>query len=168
MLVVAVIRVGDCTDAARDVNLVTVEDERLADDLEEFLRDELGVFERRHLGQDHGELVAAQASDGVLLADDRAKPFGDLLQQQIADGVSQAVVDHLEAIEVDVEDGEPPAIARGAGDRLTEPIEEQLPVRQPGQRVVVREVRQRGLASLGDATHEAEAGADAEVLARGA
>ena len=47
-------------------------------------------------------------------------------------------VDHLEAIEVDIEDGEPPAIARGAGDRLTEPIEEQLPV---GKRLACRGTR---------------------------
>ncbi|MNP08636.1 hypothetical protein D3C76_1007130 [compost metagenome] len=50
--------------------------------------------------EDKRELVSPQAADRVALLEAFQEAFGGLLQQQVAHGVTQAVVDHLEAIDV--------------------------------------------------------------------
>ena len=68
------------------------------------------------LGQEHDELVAAEAGDGVVGAGGAAEPLGHRLQEQVADGVAEAVVDVLEAVEVEEEDGAVPVGAPGVRD----------------------------------------------------
>ena len=60
----------------------------------------------------------------------------------VARGVAEPVVDLLEVVEVD-EDQHEPAVAH----RLVEPLREQQPVGQPGQRVVVHLVSEAALRS---------------------
>ena len=48
-----------------------------------------------------GELVAAHARDGVGLAHQSAQPIGHHLQQLVADGMAERVVDVLEVVEVE-------------------------------------------------------------------
>ena len=101
---------------------------------------------------DDGELVAAEAGDQLVAADHRAQPVGDLDQQLVAGRMAVNVVDRLEAVEVDAEDGERLAGVGGAGDGAGEMVVEHRPVGQAGQRVVIGEVgdpRRRFLA-LGD------------------
>ena len=62
------------------------------------------------------------------------------LQQQIARGMAEGVVDVLEAVEVEQQQGRHVAPAADAGDRLLEPLEQQDPVGQPGQGVVHGEI----------------------------
>ena len=50
--------------------------------------------------QHHNKLVAAQASNQIALANGGLQPFGDFNQQTIADGMTERVIDHLEAVEV--------------------------------------------------------------------
>ncbi len=60
---------------------------------------------RTHARQQHGELVASQARDRRRVArDDVTDAAGDLTQQRIAHGVSERVVDRLEAVEIEAED----------------------------------------------------------------
>ena len=54
-----------------------------------------------------GELVAAEAGDGVGRPHGRLEPGGDLLQHEVAGGVTEAVVDRLEVVEVDEDDARP-------------------------------------------------------------
>ena len=98
-----------------------------------------------------GELVAAHARDGVGLAHQRAQPVGHHLQQLVAGGMAQRVVDVLEVVEVEQVDRHHLA-ALDARERLLEPLVEQHAVGQVGQRVVQRHVRDLGLgaALLGD------------------
>ena len=56
--------------------------------------------------QAHGELVAAEAGDLVLRAHARAQAIGDRDEQLVADRVAERVVDGLEVVDVDEEDGE--------------------------------------------------------------
>ena len=63
---------------------------------------------------------------------------GGLAQQLVARGVAERVVDVLEHVEVDEEDGGLGLRARRAGERVLEAVDEQQPVRQPGERVVER------------------------------
>ena len=56
------------------------------------------------LGQDR-ELVAAEPGDQVVVADEAADPLGDRDEQRVAGGVAEGVVDDLEVVEVDEQDG---------------------------------------------------------------
>ena len=57
-------------------------------------------------------------------------------QQLVADHVAEAVVDELEAIEVEEQHGvKRLAVALAPLDRAAQPVDEQHAVRQPGQRV---------------------------------
>ena len=53
------------------------------------------------------ELVAAQARDGVAVADTGSEPRGDGLQQLVADMMPETVVDELETVEIDEGHGDP-------------------------------------------------------------
>ena len=56
------------------------------------------------LGEDR-ELIATKACDEVAVADRVGEPFRHGLQQPVAGGVTQRVVDDLEVVEVDEEHG---------------------------------------------------------------
>src|SRR4051794_17396299 len=79
------------------------------------------------LGQDHDELLAAVATDHVDLADLIADPVGDLHHDGVAHLVAVGVVDLLEQVEVEHQDGQRPVEPAGALDlsaqgRLEEPV----------------------------------------------
>ena len=59
----------------------------------------------------------------------------------VARGVAEGVVDRLEAVEVEHEHGDVDALALPAGQRVSEAVERERAVGQPGERVV-----QRGMA----------------------
>jgi hypothetical protein len=52
--------------------------------------------------------------------------------------MSEAVVDELEPVEVEEQDGRQGAVTRQTRERMLEPVEEQRPIGQPGERVVQR------------------------------
>ncbi len=97
-----------------------------------------------------GELIAADPGKGVLRLELARQPAGDGQQHGVADGQPQRPVDVPEAVDVDIEDGGPLALAlMGAGRGATEAVEEQLPVRQSRQTVVDRVVQQPLMGPLG-------------------
>ena len=57
-------------------------------------------------------------------------------QQLVADLVAEAVVDQLEVVEIEEQDRAQRLLAPEAGQRVLEPVDEQHPVGQAGQRVV--------------------------------
>ena len=59
-----------------------------------------GVVGAEHVGQQHAELVAAEAGDGVGGAQRGLEPLGDLLEEHVAVVVAERVVDLLEVVEV--------------------------------------------------------------------
>jgi hypothetical protein len=73
------------------------------------------------LGQDEHELPAAVAGEGVDVADAAGDPSGELDQHLVAPLVPEPVVDRLEVVDVQHEQGEDPAEAAGALDLLLEP-----------------------------------------------
>ena len=101
-------------------------------------RGSVGVLEQ------HGELVAAHARDGVAGAQRGVEAERDRLQQLVAGVVAERVVDHLEAVEVEEEHRGARAgpAAACSPQRLLQPVEEQRAVRQPRERVVQRAVLQ--------------------------
>jgi hypothetical protein len=108
---------------------------------------------------DDGELVAAQARDGPAAGDGEAEAACDLHEELVAGGVPEAVVDGLEAVEVEQRDGGRPRRGRGR-----DALEEQRAVGQAGQRVGLGEASQLGRALLDDAL---EVAGEAAVLEEG-
>ena len=70
----------------------------------------------------------------------------DLLQQLVAAGVAERVVDQLEVVEVDEQHRERRVAALRLHDHLREAVGEQRAVGQPGQRVELRQVGEPALA----------------------
>ena len=117
------------------------------DGLAQRLRQAVGETVERNVagaGLDkHDELVAAEASDGVLVAYGPLQSRADGLQQGVAGGVPEVVVDVLEAVDVDEQrPWEDPWIARRAREQLLRAVEHECAVGQPRERVVQRLVRE--------------------------
>src|SRR3546814_15541242 len=72
------------------------------------------------VGKNDLELVAAEAADHLLVADDLEQPFGDLFQQRVARRVTKRVVDLFEAVEVEQHDRARPLLLREGGERRIE------------------------------------------------
>jgi len=81
-----------------------------------------------------GELVAAQPRGEVVLAHAGGDPLGDLDEQLVTGAVPEAVVDRLEVVQVEHQDGRgrPAAV----GDGLVDAADQQRAVGQSGERVV--------------------------------
>ena len=93
------------------------------------------------LRQQHDEFVAALTADRVRAPDAapvRRRATDCSSESPIA--VPQAVVDVLEAIEIEEQHGETMAVAAGQCDRLGQPVVQQHAVRQIGQEVVLRQM----------------------------
>jgi len=117
---------------------------RDAADLADDRDDRLGDDERLRLalrGQQDRELVAAQAREDVGLAQAVAQRAGAGDDELVAGGVPEAVVDRLEAVEVEHEQGALGAVAAAAGDVLGQRAVDAAAVEQSGERVVVGQVR---------------------------
>ena len=115
----AVVGEGGDADAGGDLELVALDHERRLERGQEVVRDVVGggagvVVE---VGQQQHELVAAVAGEQVGRARAGRQARRDLAQQLVAGGVAERVVDELEAVEVDVEDGAGVAVAARAGER---------------------------------------------------
>ncbi len=86
-------------------------------------------------GEQDGELVAAEAGGLGLLGQGLAQPVGDLEEQPVARQVAQGVVDRAEAVQVDQHEGRPGAQTFSLVQGGPGPLQQPLPVRQPGQGV---------------------------------
>ena len=95
-----------------------------------------GCTPRAVVLEQHGELVAAEARRGVRRARAVGQARGRGAQELVAGGVADAVVDGLEAVEVDEEHAQLGLAAGRHVERVLEAVEEERAVGQPGQRVV--------------------------------
>ena len=87
------------------------------------------------VGQQDGELVTAHPGEQVAVLQGALQAGADQAQQVVADTVPEAVVDLLEPVQVDHEDGARPAtVAVDGGLQL---LDEAAAVGQPGQRILV-------------------------------
>ena len=106
----------------------------------------LGVL---HVLEQDRELVAAEPGGGVGGADARGHALRDLEQDPVAGGVTEAVVDGLEVVEVDEQHRHPDALAQRPRDRVADALVEQRPVGEMRDRIVeglVGELLLEGLA----------------------
>lgn len=64
------------------------------------------IFRLGQVAQHHDELVATEAAKQVVVAQVLVQPGRSSLQQRIAGGMAEAVVDVLEAVQVDEQHGQ--------------------------------------------------------------
>jgi hypothetical protein len=111
------------------------------------------VGDAGHVFQQQHELVAAQPGQRVGRSHHHSQPVRHLAQHRVAGSVAEAVVDRLEAVEVDEQQREPRGHeARRALEaafdprhRLAQPVVEQRAVRDAGQHVVEGHALQFGV-----------------------
>ena len=82
------------------------------------------------------ELIASEPRDGVAHPDRLLDPRRHRGEQFVSDLMAEAVVDELEVIEIEEQDGGGRLAAPLPAERLVEPVEEQDAIGQTGERVV--------------------------------
>ena len=112
-------------DAGGGADLVAGDIQRPPQLLDYLLGNDRGVLGLRQLGQQDGELVPAHAGQRVAAAQTGLQARGHALEQLVALGMAEGVVDQLEAIEVDEQQRDQAAIAPRRHQRDAEPVEEQ-------------------------------------------
>ena len=90
--------------------------------------------------EENCELVATNSSNGIRITQYGCEPRGCLLEQLVAKRVAMDVIDGLELVQVDEENGEPPTHAALASEGLVEVLFEECAVGQACELVVEREV----------------------------
>ena len=123
-------------DGARDVQRESLHADRDLELLQEPICDPHRDVLRRELGKHDAELVAAEPGHQVVVAEHAGQARTDLLQEQIAEVMTERVVDLLEVVQVDQHHGELAVDPPGGLDRVGELELEQHPVRHPRQGVV--------------------------------
>jgi hypothetical protein len=133
------VRLGTCqrdADAHPHGEVVPVHGGRRGERVEHHpLRDRGGVRAFDAVEQ-QGELVAAEPGSEVTVAQAGVEPIGDRDEQGVTGCVAEAVVDGLEVVDVDEQDGEV-AASIWLHKCLGQPEREQRLVGEPGQRIVV-------------------------------
>src|SRR5439155_26837828 len=86
-------------------------------------------------GDGDEELLPAVAAEQVVVAQHAAQPVGDLFDDVVAGLVAAGVVDDLEMVNVDHDDGQVAASGVGAGEALLGGFEDAAAVGDAGQRV---------------------------------
>ena len=115
------------------------------------LPDAVGVEPGPGLGgldQQHHEFVPAVARDDVDAAGVLQQDLGDVAQDLVARRVPQAVVDVLEAVQVEQHDRDRVVEPAVAADLLFEPDREEAAIVEPGHVVLERELLQAGVGGL--------------------
>src|SRR5207247_8788650 len=123
------------SDARVDEQLLAALEERALEGREETLGDLEGAAARARLDQ-HRELIATHPGNRVADADRVPEPIGHGDEDLVALTVTEAVVDRLEVVEVEEEDGESLSRATHPGQRVLQPIGEEGPVREAGEGVM--------------------------------
>jgi hypothetical protein len=139
----------DEADRGRQHDLALGEVDRRADRRAYGVR-HLGDPPRFLLGQQHErELVAGKARQRVLRGEEAVQAARDGQQDRVAGRDAEAVIDLLEAVDVDHEDRRPHVLFR-LGERHdgVEPVEEKLAIGQAGQIVMHGIVEQAFFALL--------------------
>ena len=146
--------------AGGDIELMGAQPQRRGEGLDEAVGLEGGLLPGGQVFRQHHELIAAEPGEGVILAHDGLKTRGDGLQQVVAQVMAQAVVDPLEAIQVDEDHRQNLGLPLGGLQGVLKPGAQQQAVRQAGHGVVMGQVLELGLVVF----QGADVGEDADAL----
>ena len=86
----------------------------------------------------HGEFVAPQPRDQIVVADFLFQPDADFAQQAIADAVATRVVDRFEIVEIEIEQRDVRAFVECWPERAAQALVEAIAIGEPGEAVVMR------------------------------
>ena len=120
-------------------------------ELPDLLADALGhAVSARHRGvrEDDRELLAAVAARDVAGTERVREEVADALEDEVAEGMAEVVVELLEVIEVDHDERDRAPAARAAGDLRGETLVEVGAVAEPGERVDLGPLREQILRAL--------------------
>ena len=148
LLVMPVVGIDADADARRHVKFLAANQKRARYGIEYFLSHAGYLRGVGHILDQHHELVAALAPDGVRLAQAFAQPLGQLLQEPVSGIVTERVIDYFETVEIDEQHRRHAGETLRARQRLGQPLVEHRAVGQAGQRVVVSEKSQMQLRFL--------------------
>ena len=101
-------------DAGRREHFAAADRKRRVQRLLNPERDAVGLAVVHETGQENGEFVTAETGKGISRPQARFEPARDGDEQLVANEVAEAVVDDLEAIEVEIEHRETAADAAAA------------------------------------------------------
>ena len=104
---VAVVRRSRDADTRGDGEFLVLETEAVAECIQDHVGDALGALRVVAEVADHQELIAAESRDQPFSAHCMADPSRGRDQQFVAGAVTEHVVDHLEAVQVDVQHRNP-------------------------------------------------------------
>ncbi|MNQ38723.1 hypothetical protein D3C85_523160 [compost metagenome] len=137
--VTPVLREDTDADTGRRIQRNTAHRERLGKRQQNVFRGrgQPAVLELRH---QHHELVAGEPAHDIRRTRQTAQTLRHIAQQRIADRVAQRIVDLLEAVQIQEQHRNPLAFRFGARDRLLGLRQQQIPVGQPRQLVVERQL----------------------------
>ena len=113
----------------------------------EFLLDSAGhMLDDRRVAirfQEDRELITAKPGWGVAWPQAIAQSAANGAEQLVADHMAEAIIDHLESIQIEKQDMDATMIVLfGGANRLVKPIEKERAIGQPGQAVVERVMEQ--------------------------
>ena len=90
----------------------------------------------------HHEFIAAQAGNGVIIAQYAFDALGDFHQIPIADGMAQLIVDGFEAVQVQIAQGKQGVFAAAAGDGQPHAVGQQGAVGDTRHRIEIGQIFQ--------------------------
>ncbi|MEZ5906976.1 MAG: hypothetical protein R3C69_18415 [Geminicoccaceae bacterium] len=135
----AVARKQADADAAARLQELALELERLAQHGEQLGRDIGSGGRSLQVAQHHGEFVAAEPGDRVGIPQHPGQPLAHCPQQRIARVVAEPVVDLLEVIEIEHQEGTQVAWSATVGEIALQPLEQHPTVGEPGEAIALGE-----------------------------
>ncbi len=128
---------GDA-NAGSDRNAAVPKPERGEQCIEHPLGDQSSLVRSVEIVNQDRELVTAETRDRVEIAQVRVETVSDCDQECVTGKVAEAVVHVLEAVEVNHHHRDVSTDPHSSAEGMFEPVVEQCPVRQTGERVVRR------------------------------
>ncbi len=111
--------------------------EWLGEHLQHALGEVGGLLLALDLVEEDGELVSSHPGQGVARPERRLQTAHDRLKEMVADGVTEAVVDALEAVQVDEHEGQPASRPSRFDEAERQAVVEEHPIADPGERIVL-------------------------------
>ena len=118
---------------------MALHDKRFGDRIDDSPGKKRGVFRPFERPVQHGELVAADTRDHIVLARAADEARRHLLQQFVADRVAERIIGGLEVIEIDAEHGHDVA-PRDPRLQILHALVHEDAVGEAGQRIVARQM----------------------------
>lgn len=134
---VAVIGIDTDADGNTEATDLAVHQHRLAEGIKYFLSNHRHRFPGMNIMENDNKLIATQPGDGIGTTHRGKEPPGHLFQHMIAGFMAQGVINHLEIVEIQKEQGQFMAMPFSDGYTALQTVREEMAVDQAGEWVVM-------------------------------